>query len=339
MDKIIHIVSTGNYGALERVILTTITLLDNYEHIYISPTGDIDYILEKNNVIHYIVEKINSSEVGKIVKKVVPNIIHIHDVDSSINLGLLIIKSRHIQTISHLHDSNIEMHLFSFKRLKYSVISLFYKKVILSPEVILKKGYLFLKKNKVILPNIVTIDYTEKNNSNEYDIVTVASLAEEQSSFKFITIINELKKLNPSIKAAYIGDCNLKQNFLKKIIELNLENNIDYLENIDSRFHIMRSSKISLLTPEYEGIGTIALESLLLGLPVVTTNIGILPQLITYKVGISTNNTKKIIEEINRLLNDHNYYIYKKENSILRGEKINNIGLFKKKMTKIYNNY
>lgn len=337
MDKVIHIVSTGNYGALERVILTIITLLDNYEHIYVSPTGDIDSILEKNKIIHYTVEKIDFSELSKIVKKVNPNIIHVHDVDASISLLLLVIKSRNIQTISHLHDSNIKMNLFSFKRLKYTVISLLYKKVILSPEVTLKNNYFLFKKNKAILPNIITIDYTEKKNSTEYDIVTVASLVEQLNLF--INIINELKKLNPNIKAAYIGNSDLKQDFLKKILELNLENNIDYLEDMDSRLYTMRSSKISLLTTEYEGIGMIALESLLLGLPVVTTNVGILPQLITYKVGISTNNTKKMIEEINRLLNDNNYYIYKKENSILRGKKINNIGLFKKKMTKIYNNY
>jgi len=127
-----------------------------------------------------------------------------------------------------------------------------------------------------------------------------------------IEVINGLKNNYPSLELLIIGEGPEKDNLEKKINTLNLSGRVKLLGRL-SREELLKKVKaadIFILNTSYEGFSHQLLEVMWCGTPIITTNVGGNPELITNGENgylVNYNDYEKIKEKIEKLLGDKEF--------------------------------
>ncbi|WNR43878.1 glycosyltransferase [Paenibacillus roseipurpureus] len=135
------------------------------------------------------------------------------------------------------------------------------------------------------------------------NIIGVGRLEHQKNPKLFIEIIAELKKIDPTINAIWIGDGSLKSDCEEQNYALNAEVNFTgWLSNAKT-IEFLEDSMVFLQTSNWEGLPYSVLEAFSIGLPVVASNIESHRDLIDsgYICFISANK-KQFVENILNLL-------------------------------------
>ena len=133
-----------------------------------------------------------------------------------------------------------------------------------------------------------------------------------------------------------IGDGELRNKVLNIINRFDLQANIDVVGYLENPFVIMKNTKIQCMPSIFEGYGLVAVESMMLSVPVVCSGAGGLLDIVDDSCGKICKNKEEYISEINKLLTNENYYNSKKMNSKLKADKLGNIDNYKMIMDNIY---
>ena len=340
--KILHILNSNKFSGAENVAITIINnMKSDNEIIYVSPEGEIREHLQENNIDYEPVKKVCIKEIKRVIKKYKPDIIHAHDFTASIISAIA--SNRKIKVISHIHNNNPWMKKVNLKTIMYLLSTIKYKKILIVSKSIIDE-YVFKKfidKKVEVIGNIVDTNRVKKmseevNIQEDYDIIFIGRLSEQKQPIKFIELINKLKNSNKNIKAVMLGDGPLRTECEQEIEKYNLEENIDLKGFQKNPYAYLKKSKILCMTSEWEGYGLVAVEALSLGKPVIATNVGGIPSIVNDKCGKVTNNFDEMFNEINKLLDNENYYENRSINSYNRVKEINNV---KQYINNIYNLY
>lgn len=339
--RILFILNSNVFSGAESVNFSIIEALkDKYDFYWVSRRGPINKFLDESNIKWIEVEKVSTKEIKRVIKQYKPNIIHATDYKASVICALT---NTNVPIISHLHNNSPwikTLHPYSFL---YLYCSKKFCKILTVSESI-EKEYIFSKyiKDKIInISNPVSREkilsqVTEKDYEKKYDICCVARLTKAKNPFKFLEIIYELKKEKDDIKAIWVGDGELKEEFSKKINDYGLENNIDVVGFQKNPYKYMASSKIFVLTSDWEGYGLVAFEALTLGLPCVVPNVGGLSNIVDEKCGYVCNEKEEFIKQIKTLILNEQKYIQKSEGAKEKSIKLDNIKMYLKKIYNIY---
>lgn len=144
-------------------------------------------------------------------------------------------------------------------------------------------------------------------NNKEYDIIWIGRYVPGKGVEYLINSLGELKKEFKNLKVLMIGIGPLREFIKKKVSEMGLINNINFIEKIPN-YDIpsyYNKSKLFVLTSLEEGVPRTLLEAMSCGLPVVCSN---LPQLkkLVYRCGILVDkkDVQGFVNAIARILND-----------------------------------
>ena len=340
--KILHILNTNKFSGAENVAITIINNMKNdNEIVYVSPDGSIRKYLEENQINYEPIEKVCVKEIRRVIKKYNPDIIHAHDFTASIISAMGTPKK--IKIISHIHNNNIWIKKINLKTIIYLLSTLRYKKILIVSKSIIDEYVFkkFISKKIKVVGNIINIGKVkkmaqEKKFQEEYDIIFMGRLAEPKQPRKFIEVVKRLKDKFETIKAVIVGDGPLKEQSEQFIKENNLENNIELKGFKKNPYIYLKNSKILCMTSKYEGYGLVAVEALVLGKPVVATDVGGIPNIVNESCGKITSNINEMVDEITKLLNDENYYNEKSKNALKRSQEINDIDKYILKLKEIY---
>lgn len=159
----------------------------------------------------------------------------------------------------------------------------------------------FLENNKTEADHIISWGIEEGVESSgevkKTDVIAVGNLTELKNHDLFLEILYELKEKLPNIKAEIIGEGDKVFELQHKITQLKLEKNIK-LTGVLSRKETLKrigNAKCLLHTSDFESFGMVLVEGLALGTKVVSTPVGIAPEL----KSIITFSSKK--EAVNNL--------------------------------------
>ena len=132
-------------------------------------------------------------------------------------------------------------------------------------------------------------------------------------------IIDKLNKKLPNVKCIIIGDGSDRDKLLNKISVLNLKDNIHVhgkIEHGDKLVELINCSDISLILSTFEGICMSALESLVCGVPVLSTDVGDINEYINNNSNgiliknISDNEVvKNVVDELEKFFINKNIHI------------------------------
>ena len=113
----------------------------------------------------------------------------------------------------------------------------------------------------------------------QYDLFYFGRLLPEKNPLEFINIVAKIKEKHPNITAVMIGDGDLREECYSLIKELGLKDNIDLVGFKQNPFPIVKKCKVGIMPSKWEGFGLTAIESLVLGKPVLNSGVGGLKQI------------------------------------------------------------
>lgn len=151
----------------------------------------------------------------------------------------------------------------------------------------------------------------DKENGSKIKIITVARLVEEKGLEHGIRAIKKIVSNNPKINLEYIiiGEGPLEHSLKKLVDDLNLSKTIHFLGSMTQEKVILQMSKahVFLLPSVSESFGAVLLEAQAMSIPIVTTNIGGVPEAISdQKTGflVPIENIKAMVLKIESLIKD-----------------------------------
>lgn len=338
-----HILQSNIYSGAENVVCQIIELFSektNIEMIYVSPSGPIDEILRKKNIKHYILDCFSIRKIKKAIKCINPDIVHAHDFNASVRSALACKK---VPIISHLHNNPLWGKSLNIKTLSYMLCSYRFKYIIGVSNAIKDEFYFanFIKNKFCLIQNVVdskkVIELGNAEKTPNTDLIFVGRLSEPKNPIGFLKIVNDLvNKYDNRIIADVIGSGELENECKRYIEEHDLGRNVNILGFKNNPYTYMKNSKMLVMTSMFEGFGLVAVEAMILGVPVATLKVGGLVDIVDNKCGIICESIESLTYKISVLIKDE----YKlKEKGILSKNKVRkytNMREYQKKIMKIY---
>lgn len=340
--KIVFLMNSKIFSGAESVALTIYEYLkEKYELIYVTQNGPIVDILKERNIPFFIIEKMCTKEIERMVKELKPDCIHAFDFRATLIASTI---KENVYILSHLHNNPpwIKKYCHPFS-LSYLWASKKCNKIAIVSDAI-EKEYVYADKMKEKIINIGNpidrdnilkqVKQTEKE--KQYDICFVGRLEDVKNPMKYIEIIEELKRDFKNIKAVMVGDGPLKEQLQNYIQEKDLQDNISLVGFQKNPYTYMQKSKVFCLPSKWEGFGLVAFEALTLGVPCVVSNLGGLVHIVDKDCGALCDSKKDFVTNIKLLLENQQYYAKTSENAIMKSKRIENIQDYMQKLSTIY---
>lgn len=341
--RILHLLNSNKYSGAENVAITIIEHThENYDAIYCSPVGDISDILASKSIPYLPIkqDKLSVLAIRKAIHLFQPDIIHAHDFRAGI---LSCLTGTHIPIINHLHNNSPWLKNYSFWTFAYAVACFRFNQILTVSDSVMDEfvfGKYFRRKTEVI-GNPIDIkriqrlaDQSTLNDSS--DIIFLGRLTPQKNPFFFLEIIKKIAEKKKNIKIAVVGDGELKTQFIQKIRECHLQNNIKMYGFQPNPYGLLKHSKVMCMPSLWEGFGLAAAEALTLGIPVVASNVGGLVNIVDDSCGKLCETIQEFIVEISKLLIDKNYYEVKSKAAAKNTCVYGNLDSYMEQIDKIY---
>ena len=172
--------------------------------------------------------------------------------------------------------------------------------------------------------------YNIKNDKNKKIITYIARIDIQKRPLLLIEIIKKLKQNRNDFIIIIAGDGPLLKEIKRKTQIYNLEDDIIFLGNVSKTEEIYKISDLTVNCSIKEGLALTSYESLAMGVPVVSSNVGGQAELINSDVGEIVPCIQKEVD-----VKNFNYSDEEIENYVLAIEKVlDNLELYKKNSRK-----
>jgi len=293
--KIIHFVSGVNFGGVEAVIynyFNNIKNCDKYENIMVSHekiNKDNQSMFKKLGFKFYEVtpkrESIfkNIIQINKIIRKEQPNIVHVHmTLSSYMALFIAYINGVNVRIChSHLSLNNLSLKdkiekilcnyyantyfACSDDAAKYLYNTQNYKKCYILNNAIDLKKFDFNEEIRESLRNKLNVN-------SKILIGHIGRFTEQKNHKKIINIFEKILIQNNNARLLLIGDGPLKEEIQKLINEKSLNDYIILLSGISDIEKYYQAMDAFLFPSLFEGLGIVAVEAQVSGLPCIVSN-------------------------------------------------------------------
>lgn len=309
-----------------------------FEMLLVCGNGPIGKQLEKKGINYKTLEKFNRRNVKKIVKEWNADIIHAHDFRASVIASEI----DDVKVISHLHSNPLWLNKLNLRSLIY-LVSLSHISVVLGVSKSICDEYIFstiMKHKFKLLSNTVNSKIIQKEKSSfnikdGIDMLYVGRLEEPKNPLEFIKIVKGISIDYPEVKAVMVGNGILKQKCEAYISRNDLTNNVVMVGFKDNPYPYMNKAEILVIPSLYEGFGLVAIESLIIGTPVLCSGVGGLSDIVDNKTVFRCNDVKDYVELSLDLLKT-NYKKLHRQEMIDLAKKYTDVDKYKTKLKKIY---
>lgn len=287
--KVLHILSSHVYSGAENVVYQIVNMFredSGYEMLYCSPDGPIREALEARQVPFRPVAKVGYQELREVIREYQPEVIHAHDVKAGIMAAAIAGK---IPVISHIHACFDTMTRVSLKSLSYLSVSWKFKKIFWVSDSSLKR-YAFYKQiqgKSQVLYNVIDkkrlADQIQADSGNyDYDVVFLGRFTDQKNPERLVKILELVKEKMIEVaeverreeqpfRGAMIGTGELYDSVKHTVETRNLSKVIALPGYMSNPYKALKSAKVFLMASKYEGTPMSVLEAMALGVPVVST--------------------------------------------------------------------
>lgn len=293
--KILHVCGKKDWGGGENQLLLTLEEMalhgsDLVQFLLCTTGSDIYKKIIENKINIKVItspKRINLDlrfvfAIFKTVKMHRIDLIHVHDPDAH-SLVVLAVDLFRLKTKVVLHKKTI----FPIKEKKYSLYKYNHKNIkhIICVSEASKKSI----ENKIkTIPISVVYDAirfkkfeSQPRNNNEFIILNVANHTRHKNLFTLLDIAYEcihVRKL--PFKFIQVGDGKLKDSLMEKHKEMKLGDHFEFKGFLKDVTPCYESANAFLFTSVREGLGVSLLEAIQFQLPIVSSNVGGIPEVI-----------------------------------------------------------
>ncbi|MCX6812864.1 MAG: glycosyltransferase family 4 protein, partial [Candidatus Berkelbacteria bacterium] len=135
----------------------------------------------------------------------------------------------------------------------------------------------------VVIPNAIEIDSSAIHTAHHAGLMvgTIGALNKQKGQIYLVQAFQKLAKSLPKARLEIIGDGPEREKLLSDIKELDLESRVQLLGKIDKPRKYLGSWDLFVLPSLSETFGLVILEAFAAGIPVIASNVGGIPELIT----------------------------------------------------------
>lgn len=339
--KVLHLLSSNSFSGAENVVCQIINMFkDELEMIYCCPDGPISEKLSEKNVKYLPIKKLSYMNVKKAIRYYKPDIIHAHDIRASVLAAQC---SGEIPVISHIHGKFNDMKKLSIKSLVYRAYNNKFSHILAVSKSILKEFH-FEKaiSNKCsVLYNVVNpaqfSDIQGMKITKKYDCVFLGRFSYAKNPKRLIEIISRVVKVVPNASFVLIGDGILLDEVKNHAVSLNVDKNIVFTGFLNNPYKLLSSSKVMIMSSRSEGTPMCVLEAMLLGVPIVSTAVDGITEIIEHGVdGFYYDDNDQIASAICKLITDENMRKNVSNKVSAKAKLLNDVENYKTQLTNIY---
>ena len=344
--KVMHVLMSNKFSGAENVVCQIMSMFKNERDVqmaYCSPDGPIRKAIEERGFTFIPLKAFNGKELKKAIKAYAPDVIHAHDMRAS----FFVAKTKgKIPYISHIHNNAFDSRGLSLKSLAYLYAGKKAKHIFWVSESSFK-GYAFHKKlegKSSVLYNVVDVDALYKKaeldeNTYDYDIAYIGRLTHPKNPQRLMQVLRLVKERIPTVKIAVVGSGDLEEEVKTLASEYNLLENVRFLGFMDNPLKILRDSKVMVMTSRWEGTPMCALEAMAFGVPIVSTPVDGLKDLVKNgENGYLYATDNYLAKSLADIVEDEEL---REKLSTAQREKslqVNNVETYKEKIRKAYKN-
>ncbi|MDH5159348.1 hypothetical protein BLX88_09400 [Bacillus obstructivus] len=341
--KVLHLLSSNSYSGAENVVCHIIDMFkDEIDMAYCSPIGTIKESLDEKNIDYLPLEKVSYIELKKVISSYKPDIIHAHDIRASVIAAQF---SKKVPIISHLHGKFEEMTKLSVKSILYRLCIYRFRHIFAVSQSIIKDYYFShtLAKKGSVLYNVVNeqalIELVKNEPKYNFDFIFLGRFSYPKNPKRLIKIIAMIVTRMPNATFVLIGSGNLLEETKLLAKELNVYKNITFTGYVKNPYPYLKSSKVMLMTSRTEGTPMCVLEAMLFGIPVISTAIDGIKEIIDHgSNGYYFYTDDEIVNQAIQLINNEELRKTKSIEVYKKGKVINNMESYRDKLFKIYRN-
>lgn len=341
--KVLHVLSSPSFSGAENVACQIISMFKDTDKkmVYTSPFGPVSKALEKRNIPYIPMSEFSVRELRKVIKEFKPDIIHAHDMHASFITSLV---CNRIPYISHIHNNNFNSRGISIKSIAYLLAALKAKHIIWVSQSSFN-GYFFsklLKKKSTVLYNVINIGELKSRSLttqkvDKFDAIFLGRLTYQKNPLRLIDIFKLSIEKNNSLRFGIIGDGDMKEEVKKKVQDLDLQKNIEFVGYSENPMPVVRNAKVMVMSSLWEGTPMCALESLGLGTPIVSTPVDGLNDIIKdgYN-GFLSDSNHDLANKICEIASNQQLYQQLSYNAIEEATRINDISNYRNIILETY---
>ena len=302
--KVAHLLSSGGYSGAELVAINIIKASPPHiDSVYLSPKGEIEAILNEEN-IHFIPI---TSRISDIVLDNNIDVIYAHDFKASTKASF---SFTGVRIISHIHQNPKWFSKIGLKSVFFLLSSFNMKKIVFVSKETLNE-FVFSKwvnQKSSVLPNyinssqVITKSREMNKSSRHFDLAYLGRLEIVKNPIKFLKVIQQLKLSLPNVSAVMIGDGSLSSEVTSFIKKNDLNHNVVQMGYLSNPFPILKNSSILVIPSVWEGFGLSAVESMVLGVPVLASPVGGLKTVVNEESGYLCESTVDFVNSAKLLL-------------------------------------
>lgn len=338
---VLHVLKSNRFSGAEHVVTDIITSMPEVNSYYISQKGPIEEVLKSKGIDYRMVDRLDRKSLLSIVREINPDIIHAHDFTASIYSALCFSGE---PVISHLHHNAPWMKKAGFRSAAYLFSALFYKKIFVVSKPVLEEFVFcrFIKRKTDVIGNPVNIEKIQKRaeegkEERYWDMIFVGRFSEEKNIPLLLDIMETLSRRVKNYSIVIVGEGEDESYFREEIIKRKLEENFTMVGFQDNPYPFMSHSKILVMPSKWEGFGLVAVEALALGKPVVCSGAGGLDDIVDDSCGKKCGfDVAVYVDEIEKMLNDRDYYNRKCEGAACRARELDNFEGYMAQIKEVY---
>ncbi len=286
--------------------------------------------------------------IKNIIEREQYDIIHVHLFPSSAIVALSsLFLSNNISYIFTEHSTFNRRRLLKIFKMIDALIYRRYLKIICISRQVRKSLVEWMPQVKLkteIIPNGIPIH--SKSDSHQlikkYDILFVGRLVPQKGIRYLLEAINILQnKYKKNVKVAIVGEGPLGKKLKTMCEKLKIDRSVEFLGFRRDIDQLMKSSKLFVLPSCWEGFGIVLIEAMKNRLPIVATNVGGIPEIITdgnEGVLVPKENPEILASSINYVLEDKKLCNKFIQNAYKKVQKEYSIEKYTNTMLNLYSN-
>lgn len=285
--KVLHVLASNKFSGAENVVCQIMSMFQgdaDLQTAYCSPDGEIREAILERGFCFIPLQSLKQKELKKAIKAYAPDVIHAHDMRASFAVARCAGK---IPYVSHIHNNAFDSRGLSLKSLAYLYAGKKAKHIFWVAESSFE-GYAFHKKlagKSSVLYNVIDVESLYKKaeldtNSYDYDIAYIGRLTYPKNPQRLMQVLRLVKEKIPKVKIAVVGAGDLEEETKTLAKEYGLLDNIHFFGFMKNPLKVLKESKVMVMTSRWEGTPMCALEAMALGVPIVSTPVDGLKDLI-----------------------------------------------------------
>lgn len=342
--RVLHLLPTNRFSGAENVACQIISLFSgdpSYEMAYCSLEGPIRKEVEGRKIRFIGLESFSKKQIKRAIKEFKPDLIQAHDMRATLMSAVI---SGNLPVVSHIHCNAKGNNRLSVRSVLYYLSSLKCAHVIWVSKSAYD-NYFFhrqLSQKSTILYNVIDEDDLRQRSEsidNQLcgDVVYVGRLSEEKDPIRLMKILRLVADTLPEVKVAIVGSGEMEEQTKAECHRLGLDGNVSFTGFVPNPSGILKSSKVMVMTSVMEGTPMCILEAQALGIPVVSTPVGGIVDVITDgENGFLSDEDSVLAERIIDLVSSETLFEKMSSDSLEKSHKYNDIEAYRQTLDCIY---